>query len=422
MTTAYRWTQVFPATTPHARRQVAGVYFPPDTSVVMPGGNDGGTLIGTADRYDGTDWDAAGTPWPPAFGTAFGLHGVGYHPPSGKLVALVFHSGALQTWTFDGTTWTQLSPTHTPGPTFVAAQMKYMAGSVNALIACGGTYPGGCVGKSFETWSWNGTDWTQIATTHNPGTRAAFWLSTDGTSSNLYLFGGIDDCGTLVYYADTWVFNGTDWTQLTPTHSPSARRNTQYAYLAAPGVHYLQGGDNGSRVFSDSWIWNGTDWTQIVPCPNIGARAAAAFDYDAALGVGVLFGGMTTLSDAGEADTWELASVTAPAVTTGAASGNVCSTAVLNGTVTPNGSADVYFDYGTTTAYGTRVPAGTFSATSPVAVSATITGLTPGATYHFRVVAIPSGYCTEVDGSDAFFTEGACADHPTVNALIEITP
>jgi hypothetical protein len=79
----------------------------------------------------------------------------------------------------------------------------------------------------------------------------------------------------------------------------------------------------------------------------------------------------------------------APQAVTGAASEVTPTSATLNGTVNPSSRATSwYFEYGTSTSYGTKTPtkdAG--SGTSPVAVSAQVTGLTTGRTYHFRLVA-----------------------------------
>ncbi|MBW1786018.1 MAG: choice-of-anchor D domain-containing protein, partial [Deltaproteobacteria bacterium] len=62
--------------------------------------------------------------------------------------------------------------------------------------------------------------------------------------------------------------------------------------------------------------------------------------------------------------------------------------AVLEGTINPNGSAaSYYFEYGLTTGYGNQTAsASAGSGTGDVSVSASITGLEPGKTYHFRLV------------------------------------
>ena len=78
-----------------------------------------------------------------------------------------------------------------------------------------------------------------------------------------------------------------------------------------------------------------------------------------------------------------------PAVTTDAASSVSPTSARLNGTITPNGqSTSWYFDYGTTTSYGTRTAVkGAGSGTSATRVNVSITRLRTGVTYHFRLVA-----------------------------------
>jgi hypothetical protein len=64
--------------------------------------------------------------------------------------------------------------------------------------------------------------------------------------------------------------------------------------------------------------------------------------------------------------------------------------ATLNGSVNPNGQATrVHFVWGRTTAYGNRTPNQDIGAgTTPVPVSASLTGLRSNTRYHFRVVAV----------------------------------
>jgi hypothetical protein len=85
-------------------------------------------------------------------------------------------------------------------------------------------------------------------------------------------------------------------------------------------------------------------------------------------------------------------------VTAGAGS-VTSSSATVSGTVNPNGDATMYaFQYGTTSGFGhetTLTSAG--SASTPFTVSASITGLTSGTTYHYRIVALNgSGTATGV--------------------------
>ncbi|MBN8459853.1 MAG: cadherin-like beta sandwich domain-containing protein [Verrucomicrobia bacterium] len=77
----------------------------------------------------------------------------------------------------------------------------------------------------------------------------------------------------------------------------------------------------------------------------------------------------------------------------------------LEGRVSPSGnSIAVAFEYGLTTSYGSTVAAvpATATGTSPVSVSASLTGLLPATTYHYRVAVTRAG--TLFYGEDASFT------------------
>jgi len=78
-----------------------------------------------------------------------------------------------------------------------------------------------------------------------------------------------------------------------------------------------------------------------------------------------------------------------PTVTTLPATAVTATNAVLNGTVNPNGYATgAWFQWGATTNYGNFTAAnGMGSGISALPVSAPLAGLTPSATYHFRVAA-----------------------------------
>jgi hypothetical protein len=80
--------------------------------------------------------------------------------------------------------------------------------------------------------------------------------------------------------------------------------------------------------------------------------------------------------------------------------------ATLNGTVNPHGHATTYqFQFGTSTAYGATIPipAGDVGSDSTThAFSRVIAGLTPGTTYHYRIVA--TGLGLTVSGADMTFT------------------
>ena len=97
----------------------------------------------------------------------------------------------------------------------------------------------------------------------------------------------------------------------------------------------------------------------------------------------------------------------APIVSTLAASSVTGTTAVLNGTINPNGlSSNYHFEWGTTTSYGnSTLVTSAGSGTSPVTVNASISGLTAGVTYHFRLTGQNSDGTSY--GDDLTFAPGA---------------
>ena len=101
------------------------------------------------------------------------------------------------------------------------------------------------------------------------------------------------------------------------------------------------------------------------------------------------------------------AAAAAPSAITGPVTSVGPTTATATGTVNPNGQATTwYVEYGTSTSYGTKtanVSAG--SGTANTAVSASLTGLTAGTTYHYRVVATNSSGTDQ--GADGIFTTSA---------------
>jgi hypothetical protein len=98
---------------------------------------------------------------------------------------------------------------------------------------------------------------------------------------------------------------------------------------------------------------------------------------------------------------------TSPSVVTGGTSSVRHTSATLHGTVNPNGSSTTYFfQWGLTNGYGDT--GRTFSAgsgTTAKAVAASIGGLTPGTTYHYRLVAT-NQFGTSAGADRTFTTAG----------------
>jgi len=108
-----------------------------------------------------------------------------------------------------------------------------------------------------------------------------------------------------------------------------------------------------------------------------------------------------------------------PTVTTNPATGVTDIAAVLNGSVSPNGtSVSLYFEYGTTASYGYTATANpsSVSSSNPTTITGTPSGLQPNTTYHYRLTAWDSSG-SYYYGNDVTFTTGAPATPPTLGTL-----
>lgn len=94
------------------------------------------------------------------------------------------------------------------------------------------------------------------------------------------------------------------------------------------------------------------------------------------------------------------AAAAAPTATTGPTTSVGATSATVTGTVDSGGQATTwYVEYGTSTSYGSKTSSASAGSTN---VSASLTGLQPGTTYHYRLVATNSAGTSR--GGDAVFT------------------
>jgi len=180
-------------------------------------------------------------------------------------------SGVLgDTWTWDGAGWALHHPaTHPP-----AREFAYMGfdPATSQVVLFGGTTcapPGpsdvtGCEYQHVQTnladtWTWDGSNWTGLETAHAPAIQA---FRGD--------FGGIADDEShhdliLVTWptasersnVETWTLQDADWHQLHPTHPPAPYEFSGPAYDGVSGHLILQ--QQGERLSATYW-WDGTDW------------------------------------------------------------------------------------------------------------------------------------------------------------------
>lgn len=204
------------------------------------------------------------------------------------------------TWTWDGTTWTQQFPSTSPSPR--VAYMAYDA-AARTVVLFGGINSAGELG---DTWTWDGVakTWTQQSPDASPAPRLAPLAYDPATRSVVLFGGGIEhppaSGGTA--YGDTWNWNGTTWTQQFPATAPSARLGAGMAYDPGLGALVLFGGAVGGdwvNSADDTWTWDGTNWTQIFPATLPPNRYYFGMSYNPIAKAVVMFGGFSTAAARG---------------------------------------------------------------------------------------------------------------------------
>ena len=87
------------------------------------------------------------------------------------------------------------------------------------------------------------------------------WMA---SQNNIVLFGG----STALTLSQTWVWDGTNWTQKSPATTPPARYYQGMAPDSAHNQVVMFGGSSGggfANALNDTWVWDGTNWTVTVP-------------------------------------------------------------------------------------------------------------------------------------------------------------
>ena len=314
-------TPVTPPCALGARYNAAMAYDPISKRIILFGGWSESAVGVGADTWawDGSAGTAlCGASGGPSCGPAASQGAaLAYDPASQKLI-LFGGDGSNDTWSFDGSTnsWSQLRPQTSPSSRSDAG----FSSDGQHLLLFGGD--GACGSFCSDTWLWNGTtgNWGQLTPAANPPGRYSATLAYDASHQQVVLFGGCVASGGFNECADwrddTWLWNGTTWSEPAQTISPGPR-DTEIAYDAQHQQVVLFGGGEqtvaGLSTFADTWTWDGSSWTPrcgttapATPACGPPVRDSGSLAYDPALNETVLFGGSASGPSGGSAldDMW----------------------------------------------------------------------------------------------------------------------
>lgn len=252
------WVQVRPAG-PSPTSAVAMTYDPDTHRVVLSDGSNLWTWNGSTWALDGSAHSGAA---------------LAYDPDTHQLVVFGGETGAIpptyfsDTWIRNDSVWTgawTLARPATSPPARASTTMAYDP-AIHRLVLFGGMSAGGFA----DTWTWNGSTWTQVTPAANPPGGDA--MAYDPETHQLVLLGGSVS-------TDTWTWGGSTWSEATPATSPPGRLHPAMAY--DPDIHrmVLFGGMGAHNPLSDTWTWDGSNWTQVTPATNPPARDGADIAY-----------------------------------------------------------------------------------------------------------------------------------------------
>ncbi len=154
--------------------------------------------------------------------------------------------------------WIQRYPVHSPCARQGAALVY---DNHNAVIILFGGHDYGTGVWFDDTWVWNGEDWTKLnPAVHPPGTGGGYNVHSmvyDIARQETLLFTGVETW-TLHYDGQSSV-----WERKYPATSPWSRWGHSMAYDSLNNTTILFGGYGGGRFDDQTWAWDGTNWSHV---------------------------------------------------------------------------------------------------------------------------------------------------------------
>ena len=129
-----------------------------------------------------------------------------------------------------------------------------------------------------DTWVWDGTEWTQMNPTTSPTARWGHAMVYDKANGYVLLYGG--SIGPNNPVGDTWIWDGGDWTRVYPTHTPGGLWGHMMAFDEDEGKTYIMSGYNGNLYILVKSYWDGaaSNWVTANTFGTQMADSAAAYD------------------------------------------------------------------------------------------------------------------------------------------------
>lgn len=242
-----------------------------------------------------------------------------YDPLIGKVVLFGGYDPAVfplgDTWEYGNGTWRQVVTAWNaaPAPRWHGGMVWDAADDVIVLFG------GRNLTQFFnDTWTFNGTGWTQVHTSSAPSPRGSMGMAYDGADGYVLLQGGsmgnvpVGSGTPWTFYADTWSYRAGAWSRVISPINATAGELTEYAMAYDPGLREVlaYGGDvpTSPSVSDTLWSYSAGNWTVAGTngSASPGALYAETMAYYPADHALLLFGGVSSPANVSTSETWEL--------------------------------------------------------------------------------------------------------------------
>ena len=247
-------------TGPSARVWPSMAYDPDRRRMVLFGGVNGASILADTWEHDGSAWRQLAVSGPPARYA----HEMVYDAARRRMVLVGGRDAAAprsDVWEFDGTAWQQVTTTALT-PRFALA-LTYDVDRARTL-AFGGYGPNaaGTLQSLGGTWTRSSADWQEHAGPEPPARDHAAMVY-DASRQRVVLYGGSSSDGARpTQLLDTWEWDGTAWTQRATTGpTPSGNHRLAYDSRRNRVLLWTSAAQTGDRT--EMWTWTGTAWARL---------------------------------------------------------------------------------------------------------------------------------------------------------------
>jgi cysteine-rich repeat protein len=288
------WTQLVTANAP-SPRYLFGISYDTDRQVTMLfGGYAQNGVSSELWQFNGTNWQlvtTAGDIISPRY-----LAAQAYDPVRKKLVIF---GGAVpgigqvdETWQWDAinSRWQKMQPTHRPYARYTA--LSVFDETNGRVLLYGGGYN--------DSWTWDGSDWTQLDLLIGPSVFSQSAMAFVSSLGTTLLYGGNRDQAENVL----WALQGNlTWYRRYDASEPSPRSLGSAAISSIDGTMLMFGAND--YTLQDTWTWKSNlGWrlaaSNIVP-PQ---RRSSSIVFDSRRNRFLMFGGRSAVDGSDLGDLW----------------------------------------------------------------------------------------------------------------------